>query len=205
MEYQLTPSQAEFNKKRLAKTAGWVLLYHANETTREYCGASYDYVMEGVGIPAYSYLDAPTQPKAGLALVRSPDDQRWEEVADHRGEVVWDTESRQPSTIQVLGEIPSRFTTLSPTSSFDVWTGETWVKDKQAEQLAQLEQDQQHKARLLEQASQRIQLLTDKLELNETQDSTTLSQRLNDWRRYRLQVDDIIPAGEALIWPAPPE
>ncbi|HFH2159215.1 TPA: hypothetical protein ACGH7L_004217, partial [Shigella flexneri] len=47
--------------------------------------ASTEYLAVGVGIPAYSCLDAPGSYKAGYAICRSADFNSWEYVPDHRG------------------------------------------------------------------------------------------------------------------------
>lgn len=69
---------AILNSKFIATKAGEITVYNYDSETREYISASTEYLAVGVGIPAYSCLDAPGTHKAGYAICRSADLNSWE-------------------------------------------------------------------------------------------------------------------------------
>ena len=86
-------NKAVLNSKLIAIKAGDIIIYNYDGETREYISTSTEYLAVGVGIPACSCLDAPGSNKAGYAICRSVDLNSWEYVPDHRGEVVYSTET----------------------------------------------------------------------------------------------------------------
>ncbi|GKW43362.1 hypothetical protein PEC301879_32200 [Pectobacterium carotovorum subsp. carotovorum] len=121
--YSTQIKNAELNEHGLAINTGWITVYHVNPETREYLSASYEYVMQGVGLPADSYADEPQLPPVGQALRRSADGKAWEPVPDHRGQTVYSTETRQAQTVTQFGELPENMTFLAPATEFDRWDG----------------------------------------------------------------------------------
>ncbi|WP_438801546.1 hypothetical protein [Candidatus Symbiopectobacterium endolongispinus] len=83
--YSTNIETAELGENGLSKKAGWITVYHVNSNTGEYQSASMEYLMLGVGLPAYSYPDEPELPPVGQALLRTPDGSGWEHVPDYRG------------------------------------------------------------------------------------------------------------------------
>ncbi|BEA23268.1 hypothetical protein VEE13_39180 [Escherichia coli] len=67
--------------------------------------------------------------KAGYAICRSADFNSWEYVPDHRGEIVYSTETGESKEITVPGDYPENTTTIAPLTSYDKWDGEKWVTD----------------------------------------------------------------------------
>ena len=90
---------AVLNSEFIATKAGNITVYNYDGETREYISASTEYLAVGVGIPAYSCLDAPGTYKAGYTICRSVDLNSWEYVPDHRGEIVYNTEKSQHRVI----------------------------------------------------------------------------------------------------------
>ncbi|ACR69446.1 phage tail protein [Edwardsiella ictaluri] len=206
MKYPLTPEVAELGKNRLAKKAGWLTVYHTDEATGEYTGASYEFILEDTGLPANAYTDAPTEPAAGYAIVRSPDRKTWQHVPDHRGETVFDTRTGKPVTVSMPGNYPQYTTPLQPDTPYDVWNGEKWVTDTRQQQQHITANHLRKKNALLETATQRIEILMDKISLTATDTPTqTIQERLLAWRKYRAQVDDISADTPHIDWPAMPE
>ena len=112
---------------------GWVKTYYINEATREYIGATMEYVTIGGGLPAGAYLDAPELPeKPDVAIIRSADEQSWLHVADHRGKTAYNTETRQPVEVDFIGDLPETLTLLEPKTELDKWNGKKWVTDTEA-------------------------------------------------------------------------
>ena len=81
------------NNELIAIKAGDITVYNYNGETREYISTSTEYLAIGVGIPACSCLDAPGPYKTGYAICRSEDFNSWIYVPDHRGEIVYSTET----------------------------------------------------------------------------------------------------------------
>ena len=52
-------NNAELNSELIASMAGEITVYNFDVMSREYISASTEYLAVGVGIPAYSCLDAP--------------------------------------------------------------------------------------------------------------------------------------------------
>ncbi|HBB1457229.1 TPA: tail fiber assembly protein, partial [Escherichia coli] len=97
-------NNAELNSELIATAAGNITVYNYDCETREYISTSTEYLAVGVGIPACSCLDAPGTHKAGYAICRSVDLNSWEYVPDHRGEVVYSTETGDTKEITVPGD-----------------------------------------------------------------------------------------------------
>lgn len=202
MEYRSTPERAEFAKNQLAKNSGWVLAYHADEKSGEYSGASYEYILKNVGLPAHSYVDAPTLPEPGYAIVRSEEGKRWEHLPDHRGEMVFDKGTRQQQTITDIGELSDSVTVIPFETEFDIWDGEKWVTDEVAKIQAQRQTAQRTWQSKLVEAHEYIQILTDALALGiATEEEQT---RLQQWKSYRVILNRVDFSMEDPEWPTQP-
>ena len=123
---------AVLNSELIATKAGNITVYNYDGETREYISASTEYLAVGVGIPAYSCLDAPGTSKAGYTICRSVDLKSWEYVSDHRGEIVYNTETGESKEITAPGDYP---TTIAPLTPYDKWDGEKWVTDINAQHV----------------------------------------------------------------------
>ncbi|MCG4668197.1 tail fiber assembly protein, partial [Escherichia coli] len=86
---------AVLNESRLATVAGEVVVHSYDNKTREYLCTSTEYLAVGVGLPAHSCTDAPGERRAGYVICRTADLTAWEYVPDHRGETVYNTETRE--------------------------------------------------------------------------------------------------------------
>ena len=117
-------TQAKLNSEFIATVAGDITVYNYDNTTREYISSSTEYLAVGVGIPACSCLDAPVTHKAGYTICRSADFNSWEYVPDHRGEIVYSTETGESKEITAPGDYPENTTTIAPLSPYDKWDGE---------------------------------------------------------------------------------
>ncbi|EOV6851974.1 tail fiber assembly protein, partial [Escherichia coli] len=89
----MTTKEITLDENGFATEAGFITVYNYSGETREYISTSTEYLAVGVGIPACSCLDAPVTHKAGYAICRSADFNSWEYVPDHRGEIVFSTET----------------------------------------------------------------------------------------------------------------
>ncbi|WP_323639483.1 tail fiber assembly protein [Pectobacterium polonicum] len=200
--YSTQIKNAELNERGLAINSGWITVYHVNPATREYLSASYEYVMQGVGLPADSYADEPQLPPVGQALRRRADDKAWEQVPDHRGQTVYNTETRQAQTVMQFGELPENMTFLAPATEFDQWNGATWVTNLEAQQLATTKSLQQ------ELAARRATANTQIAELNYAVDLAIATdeeqERLTQWKIYLVTLNRIDLTAAPVVWPEAP-
>ncbi len=198
-------NNAILNNELIAVQEGNIIVYNYNSETREYISASTEFLAAGVGIPAYSCLDAPGTHKAGYAICRSMDLNSWEYVPDHRGETVYDTETGEAKEITVPGDYPENTTTLAPLTSYDKWDGEKWVTDTEAQHSAAVDAAEAQRQSLIDTAMASISLIQLKLQAGRklTQAETT---RLNAVLDYidAVTATDTSTAPD-VIWPELPE
>lgn len=198
-------NNAILNNELIAVQEGNIIVYNYNSETREYISASTEFLAVGVGIPAYSCLDAPGTHKAGYAICRSADLNSWEYVPDHRGETVYSTETGEAKEITVPGDYPENTTTLAPLTSYDKWDGEKWVTDTEAQHSAAVDAAEAQRQSLIDAAMASISLIQLKLQAGRklTQAETT---RLNAVLDYidAVTATDTSTAPD-VIWPELPE
>uniref|UniRef100_UPI001FCE6A88 tail fiber assembly protein n=3 Tax=Enterobacteriaceae TaxID=543 RepID=UPI001FCE6A88 len=182
-----------------------ITVYNYDSETREYISASTEYLAVGVGIPAYSCLDAPGTHKVGYAICRSADLNSWEYVPDHRGEVVYNTETGESKEITAPGDYPENTTTIVPLTPYDKWDGEKWVTDTEAQHSAAVDAAEAQRQSLIDAAMASISLIQLKLQAGRklTQAETT---RLNAVLDYidAVAATDTSTAPD-VIWPELPE
>ena len=201
--YSTQITNAELNESGLAISAGWITVYHVNPATREYQSASYEYVMQGVGLPADSYADEPELPPIGKALRRSTDGQAWEYVPDHRGKTVYNTETRQEQIVTQFGELHESVTLLKPATAFDKWNGKKWETDKDAQAAAALKVAQQELAARRAAATSRINELTYAVNLDIATDAEKTA--LTAWQTYAVLLSRIDAGAAKIDWPEAPQ
>ncbi|EOM3026689.1 tail fiber assembly protein [Escherichia coli] len=198
-------TQAKLNSEFIATVAGDITVYNYDGKTREYISTSNEYLAVGVGIPAHSCLDAPGENKTGYAICRSADFNSWEYVPDHRGEIIYSTETGESKEITALGDYPENTTTIAPLTPFDKWDGEKWVTDTEAQHSAAVEAAEAQRQSLIDAAMASISLIQMKLQAGRklTQAETT---RLNAVLDYidAVTATDTRTAPD-VIWPELPE
>ena len=198
-------NHAVLNNELVAVQEGNIIVYNYDSETREYISPSTEYLAVGVGIPAYSCLDAPGIHKAGYAIRRSVDLNSWEYVPDHRGEIVYNTETGDAKEITAPGEYPENTTTIAPLTPYDKWDGEKWVTDTEAQHSAAVEAAEAQRQSLIDAAMASISLIQLKLQAGRklTQTETT---RLNIVLDYidAMTATDTSTAPD-VIWPELPE
>ena len=196
---------AVLNSEIIATKAGNITVYNYDGETREYISSSNEYLAVGVGIPAYSCLDAPGTYKAGYASCRSADFNSWEYVPDPPGEIVYNTETREAKEITVPGNYPENTTTIAPLTPYHKWDGEKGVTDTEAQHNAAVEAAEAQRQSLIDAAMASISLIQLKLQARRklTQAETT---RLNAVLDYidAVTATDTSTAPD-VIWPELPE
>ena len=197
--------QAILGKDGYALNDGEIIGHNYDGETREYISTSTEYLAVGVGIPACSCLDAPGTHKAGYAICRSVDLNSWEYVPDHRGEVVYSTETGDTKEITVPGDYPENTTTIAPLTPYDKWDGEKWVTDTEAQHSAAVEAAEAQRQSLIDAAMASISLIQLKLQAGRklTQPENT---RLNAVLDYIDAVTETnTSTAPDVIWPELPE
>ncbi|EIW7421716.1 tail fiber assembly protein [Escherichia coli] len=196
--------QAILGKDGYALNDGEIIVHNYDGETREYISTSTEYLAVGVGIPACSCLDAPVTHKAGYTICRSVDLKSWEYVSDHRGEIVYNTETGDAKEITAPGDYPENTTTIAPLTPYDKWDGEKWVTDTEAQHGAAVEAAETKRQSLADAAMASISLIQLKLQAGRklTQAETT---RLNAVLDYidALNAMDINMAPD-INWPEIP-
>ncbi|EFH9214657.1 tail fiber assembly protein, partial [Escherichia coli] len=156
--------KAILNSELIATKSGDITVYNYDSETQEYISASTEYLAIGVGIPAYSCLDAPGAYKAGYAICRSADFNSWEYVTDHRGEIIYNTETGESKEITAPGDYPDNTTTIAPLTPYDKWDGEKWVTDTEAQHSAAVDAAEAQRQSLIDTAMASISLIQLKLQ-----------------------------------------
>lgn len=197
-------AKATLNKNQIATKAGDITVYNFDVVTREYLAPSVEFLAVGVGIPANSCTDTPVEAKDGFAVCRNVGLNGWEYIEDHRGEVVYDTETGQPVEINRLGDYPENVTVIEPMTPYDRWNGSEWVTDKDAQKSAHIEEAEQKKSALLAEAQSTISLWQTELQLGIISDDDKAS--LIAWMRY-IQALNAVDTSTApdIEWPVKPE
>lgn len=158
----------------------------------------------GIGIPAYSALDAPLSPKARFVVCRKTDNSGWEYLPDHRGEVVYSTETGQPIEITMPGSYPADTTPLKPQTPHDYWDGSTWVTDTEAAHAAEVAKADADKSNRLAAAKQHISLWQTQLQLDQI--SVLDKHKLVEWVKYITALNSVdTSAAPRISWPIEPE
>lgn len=144
--------KAELNHDLIAVVAGNITVYNYVAETGEYLSSSIEYLPIGVGLPAHSCIDVPPASKAGYAICRNAERSAWEYISDHRGETVYNTQTRQPVTLTTLGAYPENTTPLAPATEYDVWDGTNWVLDVAVKHEGEIAEAEQRRQTLLTEA-----------------------------------------------------
>ncbi|HIF6257279.1 TPA: tail fiber assembly protein [Enterobacter ludwigii] len=197
-------AKAKLNSERIATVAGDITVFNYDGETREYLSTSVEYLAVGVGLPANSCTDEPGESKENFAICRTADFTAWEYVADHRGEMVYSTDTGESVIVSLPGDYPEGTTTLAPSTPYDTWNGSEWVTDNEAQHKADVEAAEQQKAALLAEAQTTISLWQTELQLGIISDEDKAS--LIAWMNYikAVQAVDTSKAPK-ITWPVKPE
>ena len=186
MKYQLQPETAVLDNNGLTISAGWAIIYSV-DAKGEFLQATYQYLPVGVGLPANAYLDAPKEVKDNQAIVRNG--QKWTYPQDLRGTMIYSTQTGAETTMQEVGEIPDGYTTIKPTSEFDVWNGEKWVLDTEKQHQHDIDVATSQKKQLLSEANEQISYLQDAIDADiATDEEKTL---FAEWKKYRVLLNRV--------------
>lgn len=203
-KYSTELPTAVLNDNGLAIVAGWLTVFSIEPVQREYQQAALEYLPVGVGLPALCFVDKPTLPRAGLALVRSANGTAWETLPDYRGQTVYSTETGQPETVLLIGELPQGVTLLAPTTSFDTWNGKKWITDAVAQREAEVADARNELAQRQRMTADKIALLDDAVSLGMATDVEAAA--LLAWKAYRVELSRVsLNTVPDIVWPCMPD
>ncbi|MGL9711755.1 tail fiber assembly protein [Escherichia coli] len=201
----MTTKEITLDENGFATESGFITVYSYNGETMEFISSSVEYLPFGVGVPGNSCIDAPGGKCDGFAIRRNTDLTGWEYVADHRGEIVYNTETGESKEITALGDYPENTTTIAPLTPYDKWDGEKWVTDTEAQHSAAVEAAEAQRQSLIDTAMASISLIQLKL-----QAGRKLTQTENTRLNAVLDYIDAVTATDTstapdVIWPELPE
>ncbi|WP_180558455.1 tail fiber assembly protein [Arsenophonus endosymbiont of Apis mellifera] len=178
--------------------------YNYTSDTYELIGSCDAYTDETHDILPFHTEKKPIDKKEGFAVVFNEKNQEWEYQEDHRGLVLFDTKNRQSVTLEKLGKVPKDLTPLAPKSEYDIWNGEKWVKDIEAENLAKRQRLEDIKQQKLFDATFAIGPLQDAVDLDIATEEE--KKRLIAWKKYRVFVNRINTSTvDNIVWPVIPK
>lgn len=185
----------------IAAASGWVMAYSADPLTGEFAGAAQEYVTQGVGLPAFSTLDAPPDAPAGQVACLTLDG--WELVADLRGQTAYSKQTRRAVLITSIGPLSDALTLIAPTTDYDVWQDAAWVTDAVAQKAAQVEDAETLRSSKIQEVNRITQLWQTQLALGMI--SAANKAKLIKWMTYadQLQAVDVTLA-PYVTWPEKP-
>lgn len=191
-----------FDENGHASVAGTIRVFHYVSETGEYRGWSDEYIPVGVSLPGSSTPIDPGDEIVGHAWVF--DGKAWSSLEDHRGEIVYSTDTRNPVKVVYLGAIRDGFTTLAPATPYDKWDGSAWITDTDAQHAADVAATEQTKQNLLAAARSTISIWQTELQLGSISEED--KNQLIAWLAYikAVQAIDTSTAPE-INWPVHPE
>lgn len=180
-----------------------VTVYNLRADTNEFIGQGDAFIPAFTGLPAHCTTVKPPESKDGFIFIFDTKNGKWEEVEDHRGEIVFDTETGSQIEITEPGGYPVRTTTIAPENAWQKWDGISWVDDTDAERNAFIEEAQNKKIAQLKLANEAIETLQDAVDFDMATDDE--NESLVAWKKYRVLLSRVKPTDVPDIeWPESP-
>lgn len=180
-----------------------ITVYNYRADTCEFIGKGDALIPPFTGLPSCCTNEIPPETRAGFIPVYDTENGRWNITEDHRGEVVFDTETGHQMEITEPGQYPAGTTPLAPENQWQKWNGKAWVDDADAERNALIESAKNNKSMLLKQANDAVATLQDAVDLEMATEDEKM--QLTAWRKYRVLLSRIQPENAPDIeWPPLP-
>ncbi|EGE8141054.1 tail fiber assembly protein [Escherichia coli] len=177
-----------------------ITVYNYRADTCEFIGKGDALIPPFTGLPACCTSEKPPETSAGCIPVYDTENGRWNTTEDHRGEIVFDTETGHQVEITEPGKYPTGTTTAAPENQWQKWNGKAWVDDAVTKQNAQIEDAKNLKNTLLKNANENIATLQDAVDFDMATESE-ISQ-LKAWKQYRVRLNRVDPyEAPEIIWP----
>lgn len=192
-----------FDENGLAVEAGNIRCFYYCPVTGEYTGCSDEYINVGVSMPGNSTdIDPGETEKRKISLFTGTG---WRLEEDHRGETVWSTADGSAITVDYIGSLHDGYTSIAPSTPYDVWDGIKWVTDTDAQQADAKAEAELQRQQLISAAMQSISVIQLKL-----QAGLALSDAEKNKLNVTLDYIDAVTATNTatasdINWPVPPE
>lgn len=186
---------------KMSDTPQTIKIFNLRSDTKEFIGAGDAYIPPHTGLPADCTDIEPPEIPAGHIAVFSPEKSAWSLTEDHRGQIVYRTDTGEALYISEPGPLPENVTTIAPDGQYEKWDGTKWVKDEEAEKAARLREAEETKKQLLQLATDKIAPLQDAVDLDEATDEE--KARILAWKKYRVQVNRVDTSKP--VWPEQPK
>ena len=187
----------------MSDKAQTIRIFNLRADTHEFIGAGDAYIPPHTGLPANSTTLAPPDIPAGQVAIFNDNKQEWTLSEDHRGEIVYNTDTAQTVFIDAPGSLPENTTTQPPDVPYPLWNGNEWVSDATAEHAGQVANATELKSSLMLEASERIATLQDAVDLGMATDDE--QNQLTAWKTYRVELSRVNPEDAPDIgWPDKP-
>ncbi|WP_438436393.1 tail fiber assembly protein [Kluyvera georgiana] len=192
-----------FDESGLATQAGELRVYYYEPSTGEYRGWSDEYINVGVSMPGHSTTIDPGEESPGFVSVFNGTG--WEQQPDNRGVTVYSTADRATAVVNYIGEIRSGFTVVAPSTQYDMWDGNKWVTDTDAQRNSAITDAEIHRSQLLASADKIMLDWRTELMLGEISDANRA--KLSAWLAYKNEVKavDVTTDPGHVNWPVPPD
>ncbi|WP_085163742.1 tail fiber assembly protein [Gilliamella bombi] len=125
----------------------------------------------------------------------------WVLVEDNREKTVYNTKTKESSTVDYLGKIRDGFTLLEP-FEFCKWDGKKWVLDEDAKNEHLIKNNQNLKNSLINEANEKIAVLQDIIDLD-MQEANEEAQ-LKQWKKYRILLTRVDASDINAVFPQKP-
>ncbi|WP_422731137.1 tail fiber assembly protein [Leclercia pneumoniae] len=189
---------------KMSETDQTITIYNLRADTSEFIGKGDAFIPAFTGLPAYCTTVQPPEIKAGFTAVFDFDSHSWKLIEDHRGEVVFSTQTGKAISITEPGDYPPETTIIAPENVWQKWNGKAWVNDEGAERAALVAEADANKKYLISQANELIETLEDAVEFDMVTEDE--KQRLIALKKYRVWLNRVNPEHVPDIsWPEFPE
>ncbi|MBJ8746113.1 tail fiber assembly protein [Citrobacter farmeri] len=191
-----------FDDNGLAVEAGNIRCFYYDAVTGEYTGWSDEYINVGVSMPGNSTDIDPGDEVAGEVAIFT--DNGWQRQEDHRGETAWSTADGSAATVDYIGSVHDGYTSIEPSTPYDLWGGEKWVTDTEEQQADAIAEAELQRQQLINAAMQSISIIQLKL-----QAGRVLSDAEKNKLNVTLDYIDAVTATDTatapdINWPVPP-
>ncbi|HHB6895290.1 TPA: tail fiber assembly protein [Klebsiella pneumoniae] len=168
-------------------------VYYENDGTKHTVSDAWFMLPEGCTFVA--------PPEDKTTFVTRWNGKEWVYVKDLRGQVIWNTSTRESLIVNDIGPVPDGYTLKMP-GQFDEWDGSAWVKNADAERAYLLALSDRQKAKLLSEASEQISLLN--YAVSSGQATGEEKAQLASWEEYRLSISRVDTTATNIVWPEKP-
>ena len=142
------------------------------------------------------------QPIAKIGFWPCESDGDWILVEDHRGQTIYNVETKLSKEVRELGPIECNFTLLKP-FEFSKWDGEKWVLDIDAKNTHTIQQNIALREQLINIANEQITILERAIKYNRATDADKLL--LEQLEIFTIDVSQADLSDPDLIFPELPK